>query len=65
MFRAALGLPPAEYVLRRRLEGALRAVHGGTGILAAALDFGFASSQHFATVCRRYTGRTPRSHRAG
>lgn len=62
-FRCALGVPPAEYVLRRRLAAALRALAGGAAVTDAALDHGFASSQHFATVCRRYTGRSPRQHR--
>lgn len=63
VFRNALGIPPAEYVLRRRLDRAIATVAGGASVLDAALDAGFASSQHFATVCRRYTGRTPRQYR--
>lgn len=59
VFRRAVGLPPAEYVLRRRLDAALAALHAGASVTRAALDWGFHSSQYFATVCRRYTGASP------
>lgn len=66
-FRAETGVPPAEYVLRRKVETARHLlVRRHTPILEAAMMLGFSSSQHFSTVFRRLTGQSPgafvRSH---
>ncbi|TVR53144.1 MAG: AraC family transcriptional regulator [Puniceicoccaceae bacterium] len=64
LFRVATGLPPGEYVLRRRIERAGELlVCTDRSITAIAFSLGFASSQYFATAFRRYTGRSPREHR--
>ncbi|HYF48350.1 MAG TPA: AraC family transcriptional regulator [Planctomycetota bacterium] len=62
-FRREMGLPPAEYYLRRRITAAASALKAGSPVTAAALDFGFSSSQYFATAFKRITGRTPRDYR--
>ncbi len=63
-FRQELGLPPAEYWLRMKLERACKRLRGGThsvGRIAASL--GFASAQNFATAFRRHYKQTPTDYR--
>jgi AraC-like DNA-binding protein len=63
-FRAAVGLPPAEYVLRRKVDRAVQLLGDGRrSVTAVAMDLGFPSSQHFAQVIRAYTGRRPSDFR--
>jgi len=59
-FKQEVGMPPAEYVLRCRLERAKRSL--GTrkaSVTEIAYDLNFSSSQYFATVFRRYVGKSP------
>lgn len=59
-FRAEVGLPPREHVLRHRLALAQARLRGpGASVTAIAHELGFSSSQYFATVFRRYYGLTP------
>ena len=59
-FRAELGVPPGEYVLRARVAEAERRLRDPSQtITRIAFDLGFSSSQYFATVMKRYTGQTP------
>lgn len=59
-FKAELGVPPAEYVQRARVAEAERRLREtDVSVTRLAHDLGFASSQYFATVMKRYTGRTP------
>lgn len=64
-FKEQTGVPPGEYVLRRRVELARQrlAAHD-VSITTLSYELGFSSSQYFATVVKRYTGRTPRQLRA-
>jgi len=63
-FKEENGLPPGEFVLRRRVQEAQRRLQlGRASITEIALDLGFSSSQYFATVYKRFTGSTPRGHR--
>ncbi|MPN41080.1 hypothetical protein SDC9_188621 [bioreactor metagenome] len=59
-------LTPAEFRMRTRLEFAARELRTRPElpIGALALTLGFASSQHFANVFKRYYGITPSEHRA-
>lgn len=60
-FREQTGVPPGEYHLRHRVEEARRRLAAGKEtVTAVAYDLGFSSSQYFATVMKRYTGKTPR-----
>ena len=64
VFKRETSMPPVEYVIWRRLErakGVLRTTF--TSITRLAMDFGFTSSQHFATVFKRLTGETPSAYR--
>jgi AraC-like DNA-binding protein len=63
-FRSETGFPPAEFVLRRRIEHARQLLQqGGRTVLEVALQTGFCSSQYFASAFRRITGATPTSFR--
>jgi len=60
-FKREVGIPPADCVLRRKIDaakGLLRAQNAS--VTDVAFRLGFSSSQYFATVFRRYTGRRPR-----
>lgn len=64
-FKAEVGIPPGEYVLRKKVEAARRQLsRAGASVTRIAFDLGFSSSQYFATVYKRYTGRTPSQDRA-
>ncbi len=61
-FRKETGIPPAEYILRRKIEKAksiLSNQGAHTRITHLAHDLGFSSSQNFATAFRRIAGKSP------
>jgi AraC-like DNA-binding protein len=59
-FRAATGLRPHEYMLRRRIERAQDLLRREPISLAdVALSVGFQTQAHFTTVFKRFVGRTP------
>lgn len=63
-FRAEAGFPPAEFVMRRRIERASRLLSSTHAtVLEIALQSGFTSSQYFASAFRRVTGMTPTAFR--
>ncbi len=64
-FRREVGIPPAQYHLRRRIREASRRLPVTDSITTVAFDLGFASSQHFTTAFRRVTGMAPREYRLG
>ncbi len=64
-FRREVGIPPAQYHLRRRIREASRLLPVADSITTVAFDLGFASSQHFTTAFRRVTGMAPREYRLG
>ncbi len=59
-FKQEMGIPPAEYALRCRIEEAARrlARHGAT-VTGVAFDLGFSSSQYFASAFKRFTNANP------
>lgn len=60
IFRQETGLSPIAYAERLRCREACRRLENtDQTITQIATDLGYASSQHFATVFRRLTGRTP------
>jgi len=61
LFKEKLGIPPAEYALRLRIEEARRrlAAEDAT-VMGVAIDLGFSSSQYFASSFKRLTRMTPR-----
>jgi AraC family transcriptional regulator len=59
-FRAATGLRPHEYLLRRRVERAQQMLAGtGMPLADVALSVGFQTQSHFTTVFKRFTGQPP------
>ena len=59
-FRAATGLRPHEYLLRRRIQHAEELLSQSTMTLVEiALSVGFQTQAHFTTVFKRFVGDTP------
>lgn len=59
-FRAATGLRPHEYLLRRRIERAQEMLVGtGMSVVDIALSVGFQTQSHFTTVFKRFAGQPP------
>lgn len=64
VFRETNGISPASYMERVRMDCACRILlESSTSITNIALDLGFKTSQHFATVFKKYIGMTPRAWR--
>ncbi len=63
-FKQATGLPPHQYVLRRRIERA-RSLLADTGVslVEIALRCGFGDQSSFSTAFRRWTRLTPGGYR--
>lgn len=63
-FRAATGLPPHEYLLRRRVERAQEMLAlSQTPVVEVALQVGFQSQAHFTSVFKRFAGFPPHAWR--
>ena len=59
-FRAATGMRPHEYVVRRRIQRAQEMLLTTTEpLVQVALNVGFQTQAHFTTVFRRLLGETP------
>lgn len=59
-FKEETGVPPGEYVLRAKIaEAQRRLTSGRETVTEVAFGLEFSSSQYFATVFKRYTGKTP------
>jgi AraC-like DNA-binding protein len=58
-FREHVGMPPREHLLRVKVAEAERRLRAGGRVTDVAFDLGFASSQHFATVFRRFRNQRP------
>lgn len=60
LFREQVGLSPIAYLERLRIEQACRLLEQTNDkITTIAIQMGYASSQHFATMFQRYMGYTP------
>lgn len=63
-FSESVGVSPHQYVLRRRIERALRLLKGSHPSLAEmSRELGFSSQGHFSTVFHRFVGVSPSSYR--
>jgi AraC-like DNA-binding protein len=59
-FRAATGMRPHEYLVRRRIQKAQEMLlTTSTPLVEVALSVGFQTQAHFTTVFRRFLGETP------
>ena len=59
-FKEQIGVPPAEYAIRRKVEQAREWLKQGRSVTAVAFDLGFSTSQYFATTFKRVTSLRPR-----
>ena len=57
-FKREIGVPPAEFWLRKKVEKAVQLLKKKR-VTEVAFELGFSSSQYFATVLKRYTLNTP------
>lgn len=64
-FKKEFGVPPADYVLRLRIDEAKKLLQqpGENMVTNTAYRLNFSSSQYFATVFKKYTGVTPTEYR--
>jgi AraC-like DNA-binding protein len=59
-FRAAIGMRPHEYLLKRRIEHAEELLkQAEVSLVDVALTVGFQTQAHFTTVFKRFAGDTP------
>lgn len=59
-FRAAVGLRPHEYLLKRRIERAQELLRqADVSLVDVAFTVGFQTQAHFTTVFKRFAGDTP------
>jgi AraC-like DNA-binding protein len=61
-FKAEIGVPPAEYWLRQKIERATEMLKTRR-VTEVAHELGFSSSQYFATAFKRYTLMNPSRYR--
>jgi len=57
-FKREIGVPPAEFWLRKKIERAIVLLKNRS-VTEVAYELGFSSSQYFATVFKRYTLANP------
>jgi len=65
VFRAAVGLGPGEYRLRRRLDRARAELLTGRPVAAIAAGLGYANPFTFTTLFRKHVGVSPSAWRRG
>lgn len=59
-FQRQVGVPPGDFLLRRRVEaGARMLLRGGGSVTDVGFDLGFSSSQHFCTTFKKFFGVSP------
>jgi transcriptional regulator GlxA family with amidase domain len=64
-FKQYTGFSPHDYVIREKISAAkAMMMEGQRSMVKISIDLGFSSSQHFATVFRKYTGQSPGSYRS-
>nr|WP_025828250.1 AraC family transcriptional regulator [Acetobacter persici] len=64
LFKCTLGLPPNQYVIRRRIERAKMLLRSGSlPIAEIALMCGFATQTHLHEMFKRHIGMTPAAYR--
>jgi len=65
-FKAEVGMPPRQFLLRTRVLRAKQYLaEGDSSITEIAMGLGFSTRQHFSAVFKDMTGVTPRNYRAG
>jgi AraC-like DNA-binding protein len=65
-FRAATGVGPHEYLVRRRIERAQELLlQPNASVVDVALSVGFKTQAHFTTIFGRFVGQSPHAWRIG
>jgi len=59
IFRELVGVPPHQYLIRRRMAAAEQMLREGASVTDTSLAVGFESLSHFVNVFRRTFGATP------
>jgi AraC-like DNA-binding protein len=63
-FTKEVGQPPHQYLLQARIDRARELLtNSNLSITTLALELGFSSGQHFATMFKRMVGQTPHQYR--
>ena len=63
-FKDEVGIPPAEYIIRKKIEKARELIENDMfSIKDIAYDLGFTSPAYFSTVFKQYMGYPPSFHR--
>jgi AraC family transcriptional regulator len=66
LFKAAIGLTPHQYVLKRRIErAATQLKKDDVAIAAVAYQFGFTDQSHFTRTFKQFKGMTPKAFKQG
>ena len=59
-FKKEVGTPPAQYLMRKKIERAKQLLYSGRySVTDIAMQFNFSSSQYFSAVFKQYTGLKP------
>lgn len=64
-FKEEVGLPPAEYILRQKIEKAKELLGKQMPVCDVAYRLNFSSPAHFSSVFRKYEGCTPTDFQNG
>ncbi len=64
-FKKEMGFSPGDFILRQKIEKAKKLLTTGENIADVAYGLMFSSSSYFATVFKRYTGKTPTFYKPG
>ncbi len=63
-FKQATGIPPAEFMVREKIDAARRLLESGQRtVTSIAMELGFSSSQHFSVLFKKYVGESPVQYR--
>lgn len=63
-FKEETGIPPAEYIIRKKVEKARTMIDENTlSIKDIAYDLGFSSPAYFSTVFKQYNGYSPSAYK--
>lgn len=66
LFKEEVGIPPSEYIIRRKIEKAKTLLEKHEmNVKDIAYDLGFTSPAYFSTVFKQYIGYSPTEHTKG
>lgn len=63
-FKKEIGIPPAEYIMRQKVDEAIKTLlRSDLNVTDVAHKLNFSSSQYFSSVFKKFTGTSPKSYR--